>query len=166
VATPAMQACLIDPSDRSVFERSKLKWEELNNPHHRQIFEFHKELFKLRRSDRVFMRAQKTGDVDGAVLGPSAWVLRYFGEQCDDRLVLVNLGSDLDLTVAPEPLLAPPPEKIWATLFCSEDPRFGGIGAAPVETEQEGWLLPGRCTVVLMPAPLEQAVVTRSRKNS
>ena len=46
--------------------------------------------------------------VDGAVLGPEAFVLRFFGENGSDRLLLVNLGRDLDLDSAPEPLLAPP----------------------------------------------------------
>ena len=100
---------------------------------------------------------QRRGDIDGAVLGPGAWVLRYFGKDSDDRLVLVNLQSDLKLDSAPEPLLAPPLNHRWSTMFQSEDPRFGGIGAAPVETEEQGWLLPGRCTVLLKAIPAEQA---------
>ena len=39
---------------------------------------------------------QRQGGLDGAVLGPEAFVLRYFGEGGDDRLLLVNLGRDLE----------------------------------------------------------------------
>ena len=35
-------------------------------------------------------------------------MLRFFGDGGDDRLLLVNLGRDLHLDPAPEPLLAPP----------------------------------------------------------
>jgi maltooligosyltrehalose trehalohydrolase len=31
------------------------------------------------------------------VLGPEAFVLRFFGAHNDDRLLVVNLGSDLHL---------------------------------------------------------------------
>ena len=39
--------------------------------------------------------------MDGAVLGAEAFVLRFFGEDGDDRLLLVNLGVDLHLDPAP-----------------------------------------------------------------
>ena len=100
MAAPEMSACLLDPSDPQVFDRCKLHWEELEQEPHAQIFEFHKELLRLRRTDPVFARVQRRGDIDGAVLGPGAWVLRYFGKDNDDRLVLVNLQSDLVLDVA------------------------------------------------------------------
>jgi maltooligosyltrehalose trehalohydrolase len=157
LAAPEMSACLVDPSDPQVFERCKLQWVELEQESHAQIFEFHKELLRLRRTDPIFSRAQRRGDIDGAVLDPGAWLLRYFGQQNDDRLILVNLQSDLVLDVAPEPLLAPPLGHSWSRMFCSEDPRFGGSGAAPVETEDQGWRLPGRCTIVLKSAAGSEA---------
>jgi maltooligosyltrehalose trehalohydrolase len=66
----------------------------------------------------------------------------------DDRLLLVNLGRDLPLAVAPEPLLAPPAARSWRLIWSSEDPRYGGTGTPPVESE-EGWFLPGHAAVVL-----------------
>ena len=91
-------------------------------------------------------------------------MLRYFGKEGDDRLLLVNFGGDLPLDVAPEPLLAPPPAKRWALAWTSEDPRYGGSGTAPPDTEQEGWLIQGRAAAVLKPMPTEQAAVqTRFR---
>jgi hypothetical protein len=59
------------------------------------------------REDPVF-RAQRPGGVDGAVLGPEAFVLRFFGGTDRDRLLVVNFGRDLHLAPVAEPLLAPP----------------------------------------------------------
>jgi maltooligosyltrehalose trehalohydrolase len=109
----------------------------------------HRDLLRLRREDAVF-RAQRRGGLDGAVLGPEAFVLRFFGEQADDRLLVVNLGRDLALQPAPEPLLAPPEGMVWKILWSSEDPRYGGSGTAPLEAE-EGWHVPGHAAVVLRP---------------
>ena len=101
---------------------------------------------RLRREDSVF----NVGRVDGAVLGAEAFVLRYFAHDGADRLLLVNLGRDLLLDVAPEPLLAPPQESVWAIAWSSEDARYGGNGTAPVERD-DGWHVPGNAAVVLAP---------------
>jgi maltooligosyltrehalose trehalohydrolase len=96
-------------------------------------------------------------------------VLRYFGENGDDRLLVVNLGVDLHLTVIPEPLTAPPDGKRWEMLWSSEHPRYGGSGNPPLETRGEdwrlpgeNWRLPGRCAVVLRPV---DAPVTPDKGN-
>jgi maltooligosyltrehalose trehalohydrolase len=85
-----------------------------------------------------------------AVLGAEAMLLRYRSAS-GDRLLLVNLGTDLHLDVAPEPLLAPPLGARWRTLWSSEDPRYGGRGAVDVETD-DGFRLSGHSAVVLAPA--------------
>ena len=100
--------------------------------------------------------AQRPGGMDGAVLGPEAFVLRFFGVYGNDRLLIVNLGRDLPLVPAPEPLLAPPEEREWQTLWSSEDPRYGGGGTAPLDTEHN-WQIPGHAAVVLWPIPVEEA---------
>jgi maltooligosyltrehalose trehalohydrolase len=94
--------------------------------------------------------------VDGAVLDGNAFVLRFFGDDGDDRLLLVNFGIYLNLNPAPEPLLAPPGGKRWCVLWSSEDPRYGGTGTAPLDTS-ENWLIPGHAAVVLAPIPREEA---------
>ena len=100
--------------------------------------------------------AQRPGGMDGAVLGPEAFVLRFFSVHGNDRLLIVNLGRDLHLAPAPEPLLAPPEEKAWQTLWSSEDPRYGGSGTAPLDTEHS-WQIPGHAAVVLWPTPVAEA---------
>jgi maltooligosyltrehalose trehalohydrolase len=74
--------------------------------------------------------------------------LRYFGEEHGDRLLVVNFGTDLHLDPAPEPLLAPPFGKAWRVFWSSEDPKYGGLGTFPLDTE-ENWRIPGNATVAL-----------------
>ena len=75
-----------------------------------------------------------------------------FGDNGDDRLLLVNLGVDLNLSPAPEPLLAPPEGCAWEVIWSSEDPRYGGCGTPPLETEGN-WRVLGHAAVVLAPEP-------------
>ena len=93
--------------------------------------------------------------MDGAVLGQETFVLRFFSETGDDRILLVNFGTDLHLDPAPEPLLAPPEGMRWKTLWSSEDPRYGGSGTPPLDTE-ENWRIPGHAAVALFPEPMEE----------
>lgn len=147
LATPEAQAALDDPCDPRTFELSKLDLSERQR--HAAIYEMHRDLLRLRREDAVFS-APRAGGVDGAVLGQEAFVLRYFAEADDDRLLLINFGADLQLKPTPEPLLAPPAETDWAVLWSSEDPRYGGGGTAPLETD-EHWRLPGHAAVAMKP---------------
>ncbi len=148
IATPDMQACLPDPADPQTFERSKLDLSEREG--HAEVYALHKDLLRLRREERP-LQVRGAGDLDGAVLGPAAFALRYFGGDGDDRLLAVNFGNDLRLAPAPEPLLAPPEGKRWDVLWSSEDPRYGGYGTAALETD-EGWRLPGHAAVLLRPS--------------
>jgi len=159
LATPEVQAILDDPCDERTFKRSKLDMSERER--HSAIYEMHRDLLRLRREDAIFAGA--VGGVDGAVLGDEAFVLRFFGEQDDDRLLLVNLGLDLNLSPAPEPLLAPPDGKEWRVLWSSEDPRYGGMGAPPLDA-QEKWFLPGCAAMALGPAPMPEEKILAIRR--
>src|SRR5262249_59534268 len=68
----------------------------------------------------------------------------------DDRLLIVNLGPEVELDVAPEPLLAPPAGLCWRLLWSSEDPRYGG-GGTPVLGVP--WRLGAESTLALWPEP-------------
>ncbi|HEV7405970.1 MAG TPA: malto-oligosyltrehalose trehalohydrolase [Chthoniobacteraceae bacterium] len=149
-----LDALLCRPEQPETFERCKLDHREREK--NARVFRMHKDLLALRRNDPVF-REPKLRGVDGAVLGPAAFVLRFFGGDAGDRLLVINLGTDLHLDPAPEPLLAPPLRRAWATLWTSECPDYGGGGTPALDTENN-WLLPGYAAVVLHPvAPAEQA---------
>ena len=147
IATAELQACLADPGDPATFERCKLRLAEREE--HREAYQLCTDLLRLRRDDGVLgTRPQR--HVDGAVLAADAFLLRYFGGDGDDRLLLVNLGRDLLLSEAPEPLLAPPDDRSWRLVWSSEDGRYGGCGIGDVEGDH-GWRLPGEAAVVLRP---------------
>jgi maltooligosyltrehalose trehalohydrolase len=140
-----------DPGDPATFERCKL--DDRERERESPIARLHSDLLRLRRSDPT-LGAQGTHGVDGAVLGSHAFVLRLFGGSGTgtDRLILVNLGSDLSLPVVPEPLLAPPSVHQWDLRWSSEAPEYGGAGILPVETNP-GWHLPGESAVLLAAVP-------------
>jgi maltooligosyltrehalose trehalohydrolase len=105
----------------------------------------HIDLLKLRQEDSRF-QLQESDGIDGAVLGPTSFVLRYFSEANDDRLLLVNLGERQVLNPASEPLLAPPASCRWETLWTSDSRSYGGAQAVAIP---EQWILPSETAVVL-----------------
>jgi maltooligosyltrehalose trehalohydrolase len=152
LASRELAALLPDPAELATFERCKLDLAERET--HDGVYTMHKDLISLRRTDPVF-RAHPAPRVDGAVLGAEAFLLRFFSEDgAADRLLVVNLGPDLGLNPAPEPLLAPPAGAAWSILWSSEHPRYGGSGTPLLETRRN-WRIPGHATVVLSPSPAE-----------
>ena len=151
LATPEMAACFSGPADEKTFIRCKIDWSEIEK--NQQALQMIKDLLKLRREDEAF--AAQIGKIDGAVLGVNAFLLRYFMERDEDRLVIVNLGIDLELARAPEPLLAPPENKMWRLLWSTEDPAYGGSGTPTPETEN-GWRFPAESALVLAPVTAPQ----------
>jgi maltooligosyltrehalose trehalohydrolase len=149
VASAEVQALLADPADPDTFERSKLDLGERER--HAEAYALHRDLLQLRREDAVFRRQRR---VDGALLAPEAFVVRFFGDNGDDRLLAVNLGRDLHLACAAEPMLAPPRGARWKTLWSSEHPRYGGGGTPRLEAD-DGWHVPGHAAVALLPEPDE-----------
>jgi maltooligosyltrehalose trehalohydrolase len=147
IADPSARAGLPDPADPKTFERCKLDFTEREL--HREMYDLHRDLIRLRREDPAF-RAQRQRGADGAVLGPHAFLLRFFAEDGMDRLLLVNLGRDQDLGPGPSPLLAPPEGCAWAVHWSSEAPRYGGGGAAPLD-RNGAFHLQGEAAVVLVP---------------
>lgn len=146
-----IQCRLVAPADPSTFERCKLDLSERKT--HAEAYALHCDLLKLRREDKVFA-AQRPRGVDGAVLASEAFVLRFFGEGGDDRLLFINFGRDLHFNPAPEPLLAPPENMRWEILWSSESPRYGGLGTPPLDTE-DNWRVPGLAAVALTPKKAE-----------
>jgi maltooligosyltrehalose trehalohydrolase len=152
LALKQSKAQFADPADEQTFLRCKLDLSEREKNAH--VVRLHRDLLKLRRDDPAF-RLQKRRAVDGAVLGESSFVLRFFCEREDgvgDRLLVVNLGRDLHLNPAPEPLLAPPEGCHWDTLWSSDDWAYGGCGTPPLDTD-DNWRIPGEAAVVLWPVP-------------
>jgi maltooligosyltrehalose trehalohydrolase len=149
IAAAQQVAALPDPGDPAAFLRSKLDHRERDA--HGEVYALHRDLLALRHGDPVLGRTPRA-DVAGAVLRDDSFVLRFFGRDAADRLLLVNLGMPLHLDAAPEPLLAPPERCIWATRWSSEDSAYGGLGMPSLSPNMQGWCIPGGCAVLLTPA--------------
>ncbi len=136
---------LPDPGSEQAFQRSKLDWSQCmeDSP----ALRLHRDLLRLRREDPA-IRLQGSEGFDGAVLAERAFVLRWFHAAVGDRLLLVNLGDDIEERPMPEPLLAPPAGSAWSLLWSSDQPGYGGNGSGYRDPAQ-GWRLPGQSAMVL-----------------
>jgi maltooligosyltrehalose trehalohydrolase len=132
-----------DPRAPATFERCKLDFGE--RVAHAPLYDLHIDLLALRRDD-AGIAAQRADQMHGACLGPRALLVRIF-HASGDRLIVVNLGDDLALDPAPEPLLAARSGHTWRRLLTSEDVKYGGKGYA--EPHAKGvWQLTARCSSV------------------
>jgi maltooligosyltrehalose trehalohydrolase len=152
-ATPEIRDRLADPGTVETAAACRLDWSEPGHPAHQTTLALHRDLLALRRSDPVLAAQGEHGvQIDGAVVGPECLVLRHAAPQGDDRLLVVNLGRDLELRPMSEPLLAPPEGKSWTILWSSESPRYGGAGTSPLQDGSGIWRLPGHAAVLLQGA--------------
>jgi maltooligosyltrehalose trehalohydrolase len=142
LAAPEARASLADPGDAKTFEMCRLDFAERER--HHEMLTLHRDLLAIRRNDPVFESPQREGH-EAAVIGPQTFVLRYFS-RVGDRLLLVNLGSDLECRSVPNPLVAPPESSEWRLRWSSADQGYGGPGSTPVETES-GWRLPAETAI-------------------
>src|SRR3954451_12902967 len=152
IADPEMQRRLVNPADEETFRRVVLDLSERGR--HAPAYALHRDLLALRRDDPVLRR--RPARVDGAVIGEHAWMLRFFAEDSAegaDRLLIVNLGTDLTLAPMPEPLLAPLEDQAWRILWSSEQPAYGG-GGTPALYRDGVLHIAGESALVLEPGPL------------
>jgi maltooligosyltrehalose trehalohydrolase len=154
---PDSRASFADPGSLETFQRSKI--DHAQRQQHADAYRLHYDLIRLRREDPAFA-SQRADCIHGAVIGPEALLLRYFGPRGDDRLVIVNLGHDLVWSPAAEPLIAPLPQAAWTLLWSSEDSRYGGSGTGLQCTTE--WRIPGHATVVLRLAPSPSPVSAKA----
>ncbi|MEO7775105.1 MAG: malto-oligosyltrehalose trehalohydrolase [Steroidobacteraceae bacterium] len=148
-ATAEAQAAILDPGAESTFIAAKLKFSErISNGH---TYEMYRELLRLRREDCA-IAAQDRFAIDGAVLGEHCFILRWAAARAaDERLLFVNLGTQVELPSVPEPLLAPPAGRTWRALWSSDEPRYGGGGVRPVH-DGARWIGQPEQATLLWPA--------------
>lgn len=148
LAQPEMQPYLSRPDKVSTFTQCKLNFSEREKNY--EIYQLHKDLLQLRASDNVFC-GRDYRHLDGAMIANDVIVLRFFSRQPnDDRLLIINMGSDYDIVSVPEPLLAPHLHHDWKLSWSSESPHYGGHGSA-APFAQSGWQIPGLSAAVLVP---------------
>lgn len=159
--TPEMKSQFKDPQNSNTFLRSKLDPSEYDR--HPEILRLHADLLALRRTDPV-LNGRTASSIDGAVLGENCFVLRYLTRTQEDRLLVVNLGTGLDLPHLPEPLVAPPAGHQWQVKWSSEMSAYGGCGSS-APGRFGAWHLTGESTQLLVPVPAEHAFNPEPPKN-
>ncbi|MEO5819796.1 MAG: malto-oligosyltrehalose trehalohydrolase [Vicinamibacteraceae bacterium] len=134
IGRPAFEACRLDHG----FDR-------LSDP----VWRMYRDLTTLRRDDASL--GQHSARLAGSTLDDQTLVLRFIGRvPHEDRLLIVNLGADLDLACAPDPLIAPPELFEWSVLWSSEDRAYGGVGIAG-NYQPMRLVATGRATTVFRP---------------
>jgi len=146
VSDPAVIRALPSPVDEATFQKCKLDLNERKT--HSWAYALHRDLLRLRHGHGAISQPAR---VDGAVLRDNAMVLRYFGGG-EDYLLVVNLGCDLNLAPAPEPLLAAPGPDGWSLVWSSESVSYGGSGTPLLNSDSE-WRIPGEAAVLLKGSP-------------
>lgn len=162
-SSPEVKELIPNPELEKTFLVCKLDWSEWEK--NAAVVALHKDLIALRKATPHITQGVP-GSYDGAVLGNSAFVLRYFGAGGDDRMLIVNLGNAQHLEVAPEPLLAPTNGQPWELVWSSEDTKYGGGGTPALETDEDNWRLPGECVVFFRPGSEPPAEVEPKPKEA
>ena len=159
LAGAEMQARIADPGAPETFRRCAIDHGEHET--HAEALALHRDLLALRRA--IFPNGPLP--VDGAVLGESSWLLRYFREDREDFLLIVNLGRDQCVGSIPQPLIAPLEGRTWRLLWSSENPAYGGGGMSEPFAEGE-WRLPGQAAIVLMPGEAAKPIFTPVKRRT
>jgi maltooligosyltrehalose trehalohydrolase len=110
----------------------------------------HHDLLRLRRD-----RPRKAGThvLDGAAPDATLLLLRYFGDDEGDWLLLLNSGADREVAALSEPLIAPPAGRTWQPRWSSEAYRYGGQGEMAWSPGR--WPVPGHALIVMQAAHAE-----------
>ncbi len=146
---PAFGTVMPDPHDRGSFQRAKLDWRERER--NAPLLALHRDLLALRRDARAFSEVAE-GRVEGSCLSSTAFLLRrLMADPDDDRLLLINLGSDIERDSVADPLLAPPQGRQWKVIWSSEAFAYGGGGIRPLDLSGR-WALSSDAAIVLAPS--------------
>jgi maltooligosyltrehalose trehalohydrolase len=132
-----------DPESLETFTRSKLPWDELDEPEHRKALAFYRECLRVRKQwIRPALGSRRHWAVSVAL---PAVVLRYEPEGRRAVLVMVALEAGEISSVSEFPVLQAPSGQVWRPILQSEAHAYGGAlqlsGAAlSLERSGEPWL--------------------------
>ena len=140
VATPEMQARLPDPADAATFERCKL-----DSARARATRRAHTPCTAICCGCAARTRSSAVAPARHRRRGarrPRRSCCATSARTADDRLLLVNLGPRPGSRHRAGAAAGAARRTRVADAWSSEDPRYGGTGTPPVETD-DGWHIPG-----------------------
>lgn len=132
---PDACAAIMNPCSPDTVRRSTLDFVERER--NAATYQLFKDLLKIRRDDPVLGR-RPLPRVDGATLNDQSFLLRWRDSDTGDRLLLVNLGAQIEPRPWAEPLLAPPLQHRWRLAWCSDALAYGGMGIVN-PLHETGW---------------------------
>lgn len=150
LATSEIRKAIPDPENPRTFIDCKLNSQNHDtNP----MYILMKDLIALRKTDPVFKKMQNI-KIDGATLGTDSFLIRYFGGEDGDRILLINFGPDYYFNPCPEPLLAPGLNMEFEILLSSEALKYAGEGTPPINIPY--WKILGHSAIVLKTRPTKK----------
>jgi maltooligosyltrehalose trehalohydrolase len=115
----------------ATFLRSKLNWAELDGAEHAPMLALYRELIRLRREQAAFRPASREL-VRVAALEGKTLALRAPAPD-GDWLVLCDLNGEATVSLHAEVCKLDAPQRAWERVLSTNEERFGGSGAAPIE---------------------------------
>lgn len=155
LATTEIRQILPDPGNPMTFVACKLEFRDRET--NAKTYQLYRDLIKLRRTDPVFKKMQAC-QLDGAVLTEDAFLIRYFGGEDGDRILIVNFGPDHYFNPAPEPLIVAGPNLKFEILWSSESWNYGGEGTPPINVPY--WKMLGHSAIVLKTTSIDDKQTT------
>lgn len=128
-ADPDRREEIPDPQAEESFQRSKLRWEEREEPEHAGVLRLYRELLALRRSEPALRGGADRDRFSVAELGEGALALRRGDGAGGAFLLAVCLGGEIRIDLHEEEATRPPEAARWCYLLSTEEARFGGEGA-------------------------------------
>jgi maltooligosyltrehalose trehalohydrolase len=114
------------PQDPATFQRSKLKWDELESGEHAQVLALYRELLRLRHAHPEFRPTCRNG-FHVAALQSEILAMRFDGAQ-HAWLVLCDLRGGHRGSLDAE-ICRPPAGVRWERVVSTNEARFGGAAA-------------------------------------
>jgi maltooligosyltrehalose trehalohydrolase len=146
---PEKRKLIPDPQAVATFERSRLLWDESEDPGHAGVLRLYRELLRLRAGVPA-LRASTRESFQVGTLGEEGLWLRRTGEG-DEWLLVAALGKGLRADLEAEEGTRSADGAAWNPSLWTEDRRFGGDGDAG-EMSADGELLLGSAGAVLLRA--------------
>lgn len=121
-----------DPQDPATFDRSKLKWDEMQEGVHGQVLALYKECLHLRAQHKALRPKSRDGWLASKFGGA---VMLEFQDAEGSFLLLINLWEPCNGHLSEVNSSILPPGN-WQLVMSSNDPRFGGDNAGFDEAGQ------------------------------
>jgi len=116
-----------DPQALDTFLRSKLRWQERDQPHHAGVLRLYHDLLDLRRRTPA-LRERSRASFAVVPLGEHTLALRRSSGAASDLLLIVNLRGALRLDLRGHAETSAPAGQHWRPLLDSEAVIYGGRG--------------------------------------